>query len=101
MCSSVVQRSVRRAKAAFAEAAQRPLQGVVGVVVDREDVAVGGLLERDVHAMTCALAPLNVMCWREGFPNWRPIWRGYLTRGIRAGCGTRWGRCWLRRSRRR
>src|SRR5262249_53471377 len=42
-------------ESAFAEAAQGSLEGVVGAVVDGQDVAAGGLLERDVYSVTCTL----------------------------------------------
>lgn len=42
-------------EAAFAEAAQGAQEGVVGAVVDVEFLAVAGLFERDVDAVTCAL----------------------------------------------
>src|SRR5215218_5145992 len=41
-------------ESAFADAAQRAQEGVVGAVVEMELVAVGGLLERDVDTVTCA-----------------------------------------------
>lgn len=42
-------------EAAFAEAAKRALQGVVGAIVDAERVVAGGLLEWYDDAVTCAL----------------------------------------------
>ena len=40
---------------AFAEAAQRALDGVAGAGTDIEFPAVGGLLDRDVHTDACAV----------------------------------------------
>ncbi len=42
-------------EAAFAEAAGRAQQGVVGLVVQGEDLPVGGLLDRCLDALACAV----------------------------------------------
>src|SRR6266536_4065421 len=41
-------------EAAFSAAARRSQQQVVGPVVDGQGLAVGGLLDRGVHAVACA-----------------------------------------------
>ena len=42
-------------EAAFAEAAGGPVEGVVGLVVGGEDLPAGGLLDRCLDALACAV----------------------------------------------
>ena len=51
---------------AFAEAAQRALEGVAGAGTDIEFPAVGGLLDRDVHTDACAVVAGISKGWQAG-----------------------------------